>query len=109
MTMEAVYESPAVVGNSYKWTFKMFGMPRKGLTVMTDYVPGKRLEFKNFGAFEGTSTWTVEPENGGSKATAEVDSHLSVPLIGRFFDPFLRREWKKNLEWGKHELEQQSE
>ena len=107
MTMKVVHESPDVVGNSYEWTFKMLGIPRKGVTVCTHYVPGERVEFRNFGAMEGTQTETVEPDNGGSKVTHEMDSHLAVPLIGRFLDPMLRKGWEKNLEWGKREIEKQ--
>ena len=107
MTMEAVHESPDVVGNSYEWTFKMLGIPRKGVTVYTDYVPGEHIAFRNFGAMEGTSTVTVEPENGGSKVTFEMDSRFPVPVIGRFLDPMLRWGWEKNVAWGKREIEKQ--
>ena len=105
MTMEAVYESPDVVGNSYEWTFKMLGIPRKGVTVYTDYVPGERLAIRNLGAMEGSSTVAVEPDNGGSKVTFEMDSRLAVPLISRFLDPLLQKEWEKNIAWGKREIE----
>ena len=107
VTTEPVYESPAIAGNSYEWSFKMLGMPRKGVTVLTDYVPGERLAFRNFGAFEGNSTWTVEPEDGGSKATIEMEARIPVPLVSRFLDPLVRREWEKALEWGRSELEKQ--
>jgi uncharacterized protein YndB with AHSA1/START domain len=105
MTMEAVYESPDVVGNSYEWTFKMLGVPRKGVTVYTDYVPGERIASRNFGAMEGTSTVTVEPEDGGSKVTHEMDSHFAVPFISRFLDPLLQKGWEQNIEWAKREME----
>ena len=49
---------------------------------------------------EGTSTWTVEPEDGGSKATVQCESRLAVPIVDRFFDPILQREFEKNLAWG---------
>ena len=108
MTMEVVHESPEVVGNSYEWTVKMLGIPRKGVTVYTEYVPGERVTFRNFGALQGTATWTVEPAAGGSKATIEWEAHLAFPMIGRLFDPLLLRQWEKNLEWGKREIEKQS-
>ncbi len=107
MAMEVVHESPDVVGNSYEWTFKMLGMPRKGVTVIIDYVPGERIVFRNFGAMEGTQTATVEPDNGGSKVTHEMDSRLAVPFFGRFFDPMLRWGWRRNMAWGKREMEKQ--
>jgi carbon monoxide dehydrogenase subunit G len=108
MAMEVVYESPDVVGTSYEWTFKMLGIPRKGITVYTDYVPGERIAMRNFGAMEGTSTVTVEPDNGGSTVTYEVESHFfPVPLIDRFLEPIMQREWEKNIAWGKGEIEKQ--
>ena len=107
MTMEAIHESPAIVGNSYEWTFKVLGFPRKGVTVTTDYVPGERVAFRDFGPLEGTATWTVEPEDGGSKATVHVETRLAVPLIDWFLDPILRKMWEKNLAWGKREIENQ--
>jgi carbon monoxide dehydrogenase subunit G len=107
MTMEAVYESPDVVGNSYEWTFKMLGIPRKGVTVYTDYAPGESLTSRNFGAMEGTSTVTVEPEDGGSKVTFDMDASLPVPLISRFLDPMLRKAMEQNMAWGKREIEKQ--
>lgn len=108
MTMDAVYESPDVVGNSYEWSFKMFGIQRKGVTVYTEYVPAERLVVRDFGAMEGAATVTVEPEDGGSNVTIEADTHLAVPLIGRFLDPILQKVWEKNLAWGKREIEKRA-
>ena len=109
MTMKAVYESPGVVGNSYEWAFNVLGIPRKGVTVYTDYVPGKRLAVRNFGAMEGTATYAVEPDDGGgSNVTVQADSRLAVPVIWRFFDPFLQKMWERNTEWAKRELNEQA-
>ena len=80
-------------------------MPLKGVTVITDYVPNERAVFQNFGAMEGTQSETVESEDGGSKVTAEMDSHFAIPILGRFMDPMLRRGWEQNLAWGKREME----
>lgn len=103
--MEVVHESPGVVGNSYAWTFKVLGVPRTGVMVVTEYVPGERLTMRDFGAMEATARWTVEAENGGTKATADVEAHLALPLVGRLLDPILRRQLKKNIAWGVRELE----
>ena len=108
MTMDVVCESPDVVGSSYEWTFKMLGMSRKGVTIFTDYVPGERLASRTFGAMEGTTTLAVEPDNGGSKVTFEMDSRIAVPLISRFLDPMLQKEAEKNMAWGKREIEKRA-
>ncbi len=34
---------------------------------------------------------TFEPENGGTRVTINVESRLTIPLIGRFLDSFLKR------------------
>lgn len=109
MTMEVVHESPEVVGNSYEWTVKMLGILRKGVTVYTEYVPGERVAFRNFGALEGTAIWTLEPEEGGSKATVWWEAHLAIPVIGRLLEPILLKQWERNLEWGKREMEKKSQ
>ncbi len=108
MTMEAVYESPDVIGSSYEWTFTILGIPRKGVTVYTDYVPGERIAFANFGAMEGTSVMTVEAEDGGSKVTHEMDSHFAIPVISPLFDPLLAMGWSQNVQWAKEEIEKQA-
>lgn len=108
MTMEAVYESPDVIGSSYEWTFRMLGFPRKGVTVYTDYVPGERIASSTFGAMEGTSVLTVEAEDGGSKVTHEMDSHFAIPLISPLFDPLLLVGWSQNVQWAKREIEKQA-
>lgn len=104
---EPVHESPDRVGDSFEWTFKMLGMRFSGITVITEYVPGERLTVRDFGAMEGTAKWTVEPEEDGSRVTAEVESRIAIPLIGRLFDPILQREFDKNIAWGIRELERQ--
>lgn len=103
--MEVVHESPDVAGNTYAWTYKMLGLPRTGVMVVTEYVAGERLTFRDFGALEATATWVVEPEDGGAKATAEVEARVAFPLIGRFLDPILRRQLEKNIAWSIRELE----
>ena len=109
LTMEPVYESPDVVGNSYEWTFRMLGVPFKGVTVYTDYVPAKRIAFRNFGALTGTATWAIEPEDGGSKLTIQADTGFAIPLIGRLLDPLMKQQWEKNVESAVRELEERTE
>jgi hypothetical protein len=78
------------------------------VTIYTDYVPGERASSRNFGAMAGTSTMTVEPEEGGSKVTHEMDSSFPIPLIGRFLDPLLQKGWEQNVAWAKREIEKRA-
>ena len=108
MTMRAVHETPDVAGNLYEWTFRVLGIRGKGVTLYTEYIPGERLSFRNFGSMEGTSTWDIEPEDGGSNVTIQAESRLAIPVIGRFLEPMLRKQWEKNLAWGKRWIENQA-
>ena len=86
MTMAPVYEAPGMEGSVYEWSFKIVGVPQKGIMVITEYVPGKRMSSRNLGALESTSTMTFEPEDGGTRVTVDGESRLTIPLIGRFLD-----------------------
>ncbi len=105
MTMAPVYETPGIEGSVYEWSFKLFGVPQKGIMIITEYVPGERLSDRNLGAMESTGTMTFEPENGGTRVTMNTAARLTIPLIGRFLDSFLERGMLKNTEWTMRQLE----
>jgi len=105
MTMAPVCDAPGREGSVYEWSFKIVGVPQKGIMIITGYVPGKRLSTRNFGALESTSTMTFEPENKGTRVTMNGESRLTFPLIGRFLDSFLERGMLKNTEWTMRQVE----
>lgn len=104
-TVEAVHETPAVVGNVYTWTSRMFGMRLKGVTVYTEYVPDQRLSLRNFGGLESDTTWTVEPERGGSKITVDNDAKVGIPVLGRLLGRLMGKQMDKVLQTAKAQLE----
>ena len=105
LTMAPVYEAPDMEGSVYEWSFKIVGVPQKGIMVITGYVPGKRLTTRNLGAIESNSTMIFEPENEGTRVTMNGESRLTIPLIGRFLDSFLERGMLKNTEWTMRQVE----
>jgi carbon monoxide dehydrogenase subunit G len=105
MTMAPVYEGPTREGGVYEWSFKLAGTTQKGLMIITEYVPGERMSSRNLGAIESTSTMTFEPEDGGTRVTVDGASRLTIPLIGRFLDPFLKRGMIKNMKWTMRQVE----
>ena len=109
MTMAPVYETPDRAGTVFEWSFKVAGVPQKGITVLTEYVPGERLSFRNLGALESTSTMTFEPENEGTRVTIDAASRMTMPLIGRFLDPLLKRGMLKNIKWTMRQVERRHE
>ena len=84
MTMQTVHESPEGVGSVYEWTYRLLGIPFRGITVYTQYMPNRRLACKNLGMVGATAVFTLEPEDGGSRLTREMDFKVRIPLLGRF-------------------------
>ncbi len=105
MTAALVYETPAIEGNVYEWSFRLVGVPQTGIQIITEYVPGERLSFRNLGAMESTGTMIFEPENGGTRVTVNQEARLTIPLMGRFLDSFLGRGMLKHIEWTMRQVE----
>jgi carbon monoxide dehydrogenase subunit G len=105
MTSTLVYETTRIEGNVYEWSFKLFGVPQKGIHIVTEYVPGERVSFRNFGAMESTGTMTLEPENGGTRVTLSTAARLTIPLIGRFLDSLLEKGMLENIDWTMRQIE----
>jgi len=64
------------------WTYKMAGIQLKGTTV-TEYVENKSIISKTEGGVKSTQIWTFAPEDGGTKATFEVEYTVPIPVIGK--------------------------
>jgi len=105
MKVAPVYEPPGIEGSVYEWSFRIVGVPQKGIQIITEYLPGERLSFRNFGAMESTGTMTFEPEDKGTRVTVNTEARLTIPLIGRFLDSFLERGMLKNTEWTMRQVE----
>jgi carbon monoxide dehydrogenase subunit G len=105
MSTAPVYQPAGVEGSVYEWSFRIVGVPQKGIQIITEYVPGERLSFRNFGAMESTGTMTFEPENTGTRVTLTTEARLTMPVIGRFLDSLLERGMLKNAEWSMRQVE----
>ena len=86
MTMRTVHESPTCVGNVYEWTYRLLGIPFRGITVYTQYLSSRRLACQNLGIAGATVVFTVEPENGGTRLVREMDFKVRIPLLGRLLE-----------------------
>lgn len=59
------------VGTTYEWVAKVAGVPIAGFNVFTEFVPDERITDRSSRAFEGTWTYTFEPEGSGTRLTYE--------------------------------------
>ena len=89
ITMQTIHESPEGLGNVYEWTYRLLGLPFRGITVYTQYVPNRRLACQNLGLVAATVEFTVEPEDGGTRLTREMDFKVRIPLLGRWLEALM--------------------
>jgi carbon monoxide dehydrogenase subunit G len=89
MTMQTVHESPESVGSVYEWSYRLLGVPFRGVTVYTQYVPNRRFACQNLGMVAATVVFTLEPEDGGTRLTREMDFKVRIPLFGRLLEALM--------------------
>jgi uncharacterized membrane protein len=70
-------------GLQYDWTYKMVGVHVRGQNVVVEYIPNERATHQGIGML--TSSWTniVEPHDGGTKLTIELEYTIPVPVLGK--------------------------
>jgi hypothetical protein len=86
IALETVHESPGGVGNVYEWTYRLLGLPVRGVTVYTQCEPHRRVACKHVGMVGATAVFTVEPDNGGTRLTRAVDFKVRIPGFGRLLE-----------------------
>jgi carbon monoxide dehydrogenase subunit G len=89
MRVQTVHESPEGVGSVYEWTYRLLGIPFRGITVYTQYVPNRRFVCQNLGMVAATVLFTVEPEDGGTRLTREMGFKVRIPLLGRLLEALM--------------------
>lgn len=89
MTVRTVHESPEGAGSVYEWTYRLLGIAFHGITVYTQYTPSRLLACRNLGLVGASVVFTVEPEDGGTRLTREMDFKVRIPLIGRWLETLM--------------------
>ena len=85
--MTGMIEVRNVVGSGaglqYDWTYKMVGVHVRGQNVVVEYIPNERATHQGIGML--TSSWTniVEPHDGGTKLTIELEYTIPIPVLGK--------------------------
>jgi hypothetical protein len=78
----------AGVGQTWRWAFRLFGMPFEGTAEMIEFDrAGKRLRFTTTGKLKSTWTYAVAPAgNGGSDVTIAVEHDIPDTVLGKVAD-----------------------
>jgi len=76
-------------GFNYSWVYKMAGLKINGTSEVTDYITNQRLVMLSTRGMNSTFSLNLEPQNGGTKLTLEVENIVPVPLLGRVAEVFI--------------------
>ena len=76
-------------GTTNRWVYKMAGMHLQGTSEDVEYVANQRFITKTKGGVQSTQTWTVQPEDGGTKVTFGVEYTVPIPVLGKLAEAFI--------------------
>jgi uncharacterized membrane protein len=85
-------------GQQYEWSIKLVGVPLHGQAVIVEYVQNQRAVHQGIGMFEMLWTNLVEPDNGGTKLTMELEYAIPVPVLGKLAEHLMVRRNERNLQ-----------
>lgn len=76
------------VGTHYSWVARIAGLPVEGFGVFTEFVPNRRIVDRSSRSFEGTWTYSFEPDGPGTRLTVtnESGSLWRLPLLSALMD-----------------------
>lgn len=78
------------VGQSYSWSYNLAGIPFKGNSVVTEFMPGKRLVYETMGGINSTWSYHLTPRDGKTLFRLEVEYIMPLPALSKLAEPFLR-------------------
>ena len=81
-----VQPAQAGVGQTWRWAFRLFGLPFEGTAKMLEFEPGRRLRFETVGKLHTFWTYAVAPAAGGSDVTVTVEHDIPDTVLGKVAD-----------------------
>ena len=76
-------------GFNYSWEYKLAGLLFAGAFEVSDYIVNQRLVMMSTRGINSTFRWNLEPQNGGTKLSLEVENLVPVPWLGRVAEVFI--------------------
>ena len=71
------------LGQRSSWTYKMMGMPFKGESECTEYIPNERIVLKTMGSINSIWDWTLESQSKKTLINLVLEYTIPVPLVSR--------------------------
>jgi uncharacterized protein YndB with AHSA1/START domain len=90
MSYTPIHETPDRVGSSYALEYREFGLPRRCIMVITEYVPGERVAFRASQPSDLSVVWRFVPADGGTDLTLEQSFRSAIPGFGPLYMRLMR-------------------
>jgi carbon monoxide dehydrogenase subunit G len=98
IVVNTIHESPGGVGNAYEWTYRLLGIPVRGVMVYTQCVPDWRFACKYMGMVGATAVFTLEPDDDGTRLTRAMAFEVRIPLLGKLLEELMVKAADPNAE-----------
>ena len=76
----------------------MAGLLLRGQSTVVELVPDERAVHQSIGTIGSAWTFTVEPHDGGTALTVEVEYTVPVPVLGKLAEKLAVRRDTRDLE-----------
>ncbi|MGB5703979.1 MAG: SRPBCC family protein [Polyangiales bacterium] len=86
------------VGQHYRWTYNMLGLPFEGETTVKEHVPNERLVTESTGGIPSTFTMVFEAVDGGTKLDVETTYSIPVPVLGKLAEKVVAKRMQREAE-----------
>lgn len=86
-----LYQTQEGTGTTYNWVYKMAGSHFEGTAEITELIPNQRLVVRDEGGIKAIRTTTVQPADGGTKYTLQMEYVLPPSLLGELDPGFIQR------------------
>ena len=84
--IDNLHGDPKHVGEGWDFTFVMGGIEVKGKAETAKYEEGKVYSFKTTSGIDSTFTYSVAPEDGGTRLTMDVEYNIPQNVIAKMMD-----------------------
>ena len=78
-------------GHRYSWVYHYAGRRVEGISETTEFIPNRKIVDKTVKGLPSSFTWTIEPQDNGTKLSLEIEYLIQTPVIGMFVEAFLFR------------------
>jgi uncharacterized membrane protein len=97
------------VGQHYRWTYKMAGIPLRGETTITKHVPNEHLATESKAGIASAFTFTFASHEGGTKLDMDIDYTIPVPVLGKLAEKLVLKRNQREMELSMENLKEQLE